>query len=160
MDNKFKKQTRPASVHSIKAGSSDNAAKTRRKHTPQTKAVKPNKYSAYKPSRRYAEDRQEMRPRTSADGPGDGPATGQINALPSLFESMDGIISMMTKANQMFKLVQQMSPFFKLFGLFGGGKAATASIADSSKSGMARISKSRRPSAGSPRATAAVKSKR
>ncbi|WP_028547790.1 hypothetical protein [Paenibacillus sp. UNC451MF] len=44
------------------------------------------------------------------------------------FGGIEGIISMMTKAQQMFKLFQQMGPIFKLISSFGGAKATTASV--------------------------------
>jgi hypothetical protein len=45
------------------------------------------------------------------------------------FGGFDGIMSIMTRVQQVFRLFQQMGPMFKLFGFMGGGaKATTASI--------------------------------
>lgn len=49
------------------------------------------------------------------------------------FGGIDGIISFMTKAQQMFKLFQQMGPIFKMIGAFGGAKATTSSLRSGKK---------------------------
>ena len=54
--------------------------------------------------------------------------TRGIGSFLSGFGGIDGIISMMTKAQQMFKLFQQMGPIFKLISSFSGAKASTASV--------------------------------
>ena len=62
-----------------------------------------------------------------ADRAAAAPAQGAGSFL-SLFGGVDGIISMMTKANQVFKLFQQMGPMFKMIGSFASSKAVTASL--------------------------------
>ncbi len=75
------------------------------------------------------------------------PAGGNERGIGSLlggFGGFDGIISMMTKAQQMFKLFQQMGPIFKLIGSFSGAKATTASVRTSRGTKAMRSRKGRR----------------
>lgn len=55
-------------------------------------------------------------------------AGSRATSLLGSFGGIDGIISVMTKAQQVFKLFQQMGPLFKMISAFGGAKAATASL--------------------------------
>ncbi|MCS7458576.1 hypothetical protein N0M98_00365 [Paenibacillus doosanensis] len=63
----------------------------------------------------------------ASSAPAAAPAEQRASLLSS-FGGIDGIISMMTKAQQVFKLFQQMGPIFKMIGAFGGAKATTASL--------------------------------
>ncbi|SFL35380.1 hypothetical protein SAMN03159341_105227 [Paenibacillus sp. 1_12] len=58
-------------------------------------------------------------------------APAQGFSLASSFGGIDSMIAMMGKAQQMFKLFQQMAPMFKLLNSFGGAKALTAGLAKS-----------------------------
>jgi hypothetical protein len=72
------------------------------------------------------------------------PAASQGFSFLSGFGGIDGMISMMGKAQQMFRLFQQMGPMFKMLDSFGGSKAVTASLRKSmgqSQSFRRRIAK-------------------
>lgn len=54
--------------------------------------------------------------------------SGKGFSIFSMLGGIDGIIGIMTKANQVFKLFQQMGPMFKLISSFASAKATTASL--------------------------------
>jgi hypothetical protein len=57
------------------------------------------------------------------------------------FGGFDGIMSMVGKAQQMFRLFQQMGPLFKMFNSFGGAgaaKALTANLRESKRRKQSR----------------------
>ena len=82
-------------------------------------------------------------PATQEAGSAAGNERG-IGSFLSGFGGLDGIISIMTKAQQMFKLFQQMGPIFKLISSFSSAKASTASVRTSQGAKVVRSRKGRR----------------
>lgn len=138
----------PAKSNAIKA----NSPKAQRPGTKKTSYPKQKRtapgYSGPADYESYVE------PSIAQNGGGPGPGAGDSTAeadraaavpeqgasLLSMFGGIDGLISIMGKAQQVFKLVQQMGPMFKMISSFTSPKAVTASL----KPGAARALKQRR----------------
>ncbi|WP_240416861.1 hypothetical protein [Paenibacillus periandrae] len=74
------------------------------------------------------------RPAEEAEIAAEAPAAAAASqgfSLASAFGGIDSMIAMMGKAQQMFKLFQQMAPMFKMLNSLGGAKALTAGLAKS-----------------------------
>jgi len=131
MDKKKRIQAQQASIRSSGSRPPAKAAQGRQRYAP-AKTVKPDKRSAVKPSKPMNDTFEEedmLNARAETVESREATAAALANPASSFFGGIDGIISMMGKANQMIKLFQQMGPLFKLLGMFGGGgKAATASV--------------------------------
>ncbi|NHN31075.1 hypothetical protein [Paenibacillus agricola] len=70
------------------------------------------------------------------------PAANQGFSFLNGIGGIDGMLSMMGKAQQMFKLFQQMGPMFRMLNSFGGAQAVTASLRKSMR--QSRLSQRRK----------------
>lgn len=87
-----------------------------------------------KPYLKTMEVKGLYRPADEAEIAAEAPAAAAASqgfSLASAFGGIDSMIAMMGKAQQMFKLFQQMTPMFKMLNSLGGAKALTAGLAKS-----------------------------
>ncbi|MFD0675368.1 MULTISPECIES: hypothetical protein [unclassified Paenibacillus] len=135
MDKKKRMRGQQVSISSSRGSAPGKAVTKGRSGNAPAKAYKPYKKIAARPSRgsrNFIEDEDMQIGRIESEQNVEASASATPNTGASLlggFGGIDGIISMMGKANQMIRLFQQMGPIMKLFGMFGGGaKVSTASV--------------------------------
>jgi hypothetical protein len=101
-----------------------------------TKKFRSNKFKTIetmKPYMKTTEVKGLYAPRAESESASEAvvqaaPTTNQGFSFLNGMGGIDGLISMMGKAQQMFKLFQQMGPMFKMLDSLGGSKALTASL--------------------------------
>jgi hypothetical protein len=101
------------------------------KQTKRVRGTKVRNSAPVKPYLKTTENKGLYAPPDELETASEAPVTSSINQGFSFlngFGGIDGMISMMGKAQQMFRLFQQMGPMFKMFDAFGGAKAVTASL--------------------------------